>query len=285
MNFKKLLYTCLLMTIAQTRAVEKRSENQDTINKWYKICNKFSKLDKTRVVIKTFCKANKLALEYEDSKGDYRHLEQIQGGTCKDIKIMPYGRTEICSSSGYRLYWKKTGALTFYGCYNYGKPNDKSFTECCQLYSNGGVYMDREFCSGPMRKDYEAPKYEGTLDKAYRTYAFMVEESSKNNNDNKSNNNKSSYKCKGGNSYCIDRCYRKLKDKTWKYNGKTAQIGNNEIKTIYCPLAACQAAFDDFNGNRNSRTPNWYICKNRITDDFKKYWGYPYTISDNSIDY
>jgi hypothetical protein len=96
---------------------------------------------------------------------------------------------------------------------------------------------------------------------------------------------KNTYNCKGGKSYCIDRCYRKLKDKTWRYSNKKAQIGNTEIKNIYCQTDACQAAFDDFNGTRNSRSSYWRNCKNIITNDFKIYWGFPYTIDDSSIDW
>ena len=94
-----------------------------------------------------------------------------------------------------------------------------------------------------------------------------------------------SYSCQGGKNYCIDRCYRKLKDKKWSYGNAQAEIGNSYIPT-YCHLNICQQAFDDYRYNsQKKRTSYWEQCKSVITSDFNCYHGLPYTISNNNVDY
>ena len=89
----------------------------DIIEDWHKACKKVGKI-KIFKLVQIFCEIATLELRYEEKKGKYRFVKQIERGKCANVQILPDGRTEVCSSNGARLYWKKSGSVRNYGCYN-----------------------------------------------------------------------------------------------------------------------------------------------------------------------
>jgi len=139
----------------------------DIIEDWHKACKKVGKI-KIFKLVQIFCEIATLELRYEEKKGKYRFVKQIERGKCANVQILPDGRTEVCSSNGARLYWKKSGSVRSYGCYNFGQGGSTSFTECCQFWSEVGgrpIDITHKFCSGPVEKGMEPPIGEGWLEK------------------------------------------------------------------------------------------------------------------------
>jgi len=163
MNSKNyFIFALCLLSFSNVHVLAKR----DIVEDWTKGCKMIAKIPLFKAV-KYFCEAARLELKYEAKKGKYRYIKQIDRGKCAKVKIMPDGRTEVCSSDGARLYWKRNPSVRNYGCYSFGQGGKKSFTECCQFWSEVGgrpIDITHKFCSGPVEKGMQAPTNEKWLD-------------------------------------------------------------------------------------------------------------------------